>query len=176
MRNRPSAILFVIAAAVSLAFQAPAGWSRLDSEEGRFVVLMPGRVAPRDQPRTSTDPKLGTYTVHTFRGNTPKGFFMASWVDYDPALVLDSQAELAASRDSFLKGVKARLLSERPVTLETYAGTEFNAETDQAVFKVRVYVVGRRPYQLVAVTYKGFDDAQSVNSFLSSFRLKSQEQ
>lgn len=169
-------MLVVAAAALSLAFQAPAGWARLESAEGRFSVLMPGPNPPADRPRTTADPKHGSYTVHTFRANTPKGFFVASWVEYDPALLLDSQAELAASRDAFLKRVRARLLAERAVTLEGHPGIEFDAETDQAVFRSRVYVVGRRPYQLVAVTYKGFDESQNVNTFLSSFRLKPADQ
>ena len=173
MKKSPTLILVAAAALLSLAFQTPpAGWLKFTSEEGRFSVLMPGPDAPKDQTATQTDPKVGSYTVHLFTKKAEKGFFMAGWVDYAPTVNLDVQGEINANRDNFLKGVKARLTSERPVTLDGHPGLEFTAESDQAVFKSRVYVVGKRPYQLIAITYKGFDDAENVNAFLSSFQLK----
>ncbi len=175
MRSRLSVILVIAAAALSLAFQAPAGWTRLDSAEGGFTVLMPGPVAAKDKVSTRTDPGVGTYTVHSFTKTAEKGFFVVGWLDYAPEVNVDARGELTSNRDTFVKRTKARLVSERPITLEGHPGLEYTAETDQAVFKVQTYVVGRRPYQIVAVTYKGFDDSQNVNAFLSSFRLRPPE-
>jgi hypothetical protein len=172
MKKSPALIL-VVAAVLGLGFQtAPAGWLKFTSDEGRFSVLMPGPDAPRDQAVTKTDPKVGAYTAHLFAKKAEKGLFVAVWVDYAPSVNLDVQGEINANRDNFLKGVKARLTSERAITLDGHRGLEFTAESDQAVFKSRVYVVGKRPYQLIAVTYKGFDDAEHVNAFFSSFQLR----
>ena len=176
MRKRLSVILVIAAAALSLAFQAPAGWSRLDSAEGGFTVLMPGPVAPKDKVTTRADAGVGTYTAHVFTQTAEKGIFIVGWLDYAPEVSVDVRGELTSNRDTFVRRMKARLLSERPITLEGHPGLEYTAETDQAVFKVHTYVVGRRPYHVVAVTFKGFDDSQKVNAFLSSFRLKPQEQ
>ena len=172
MRKRLSVILVVAAAALSLAFQSPSGWTRLDSAEGGFTVLMPGPVAPKDKVFTKSDPRVGTYTAHTFSKTTDKGIFIVGWLDYAPGVNVDARGELTSSRDTFVKLLKGRLLSERPLTLEGHPGLEYTAENDQAVVKVHTYVVGRRPYAVVAVTFKGFDDSQNVNAFLSSFRLK----
>jgi len=173
MKKSPILIL-AAAALLSLAFQTtPDGWLKLTSDEGRFSILMPGPDAPKDMAQTKTDPKMGTYTVHLFARKADKGFFMAGWVDYAPTVNLDVQGEINANRDNFLKGVKARLTSERAVKLDgLHPGIEFTAESDQASFKSRVYIVGKRPYQLIAVTFKGFDDAANVNAFFSSFQLK----
>lgn len=176
MRKRLSVILVIAAAALSLAFQAPAGWVRLDSEEGRFTVMMPGPVAPKDKVVTKTDADVGTYTAHTFMKSTDKGAFIVGWLDYAPEVNVDVRGELTSSRDTFVKRLKGRLVSERPITLGGHPGLEYTAENDQAVVKVHTYVVGRRPYAVVALTFKGFDDSQNVNAFLSSFRLKPQEQ
>ncbi len=175
MRRTPPVIL-VVAALLSLAFQVPAGWTRLDSEEGRFTVLMPGPVASKDKVVTKSDPEVGAYTVHSFSKTAEKGIFVVGWLDYAPEVNVDARGELTSNRDTFVKRMKARLVSERPITLEGHPGLEYTAETDQAVFKVHTYVAGRRPYQLIAVTYKGFDDSQNVSAFLSSFRLKPREQ
>lgn len=175
MRKRLSVILVIAAAALSLAFQAPAGWSRLDSAEGGFTVLMPGPVAPKDKVTTKSDAQVGTYTAHTFTKAAEKGIFVVVWLDYAPGVNVDVRGELTSSRDAFVRRLKGRLLSERPITLEGHPGLEYTAENDQAVVKVHTYVVGRRPYSIVALTYKGFDDSQNVNAFLSSFRLKPQE-
>lgn len=171
--KKSAALIIVVAAVLSLGFQsAPAGWLKFVSEEGRFSVLMPGPDAPRGQSATRADPKAGLATVHRFTKKAEKGFFVALWVDYAPTFNLDEQGEINASRDNFLKGVRARLTSERAVMLDGRRGLEFTAETDQATFRSRVYVVGKRTYQLIAVTYKGFDDSANVNAFFSSFQLR----
>ena len=173
MKKSPALILVAAAALLSLGFQTPpAGWLRFTSEEGGFSVLMPGPDAPRDRPATKTDPRLGASTVHRFTKKAEKGFFVAVWVDYAPTANLDVRGEINANRDNFLKGVKARLTSERPVALDGHPGLEFTAESNQAVFKSRVYVVGKRAYHLTAVTYKGFDDSANVDAFFSSFQLR----
>ncbi len=177
MRKTPILILVAAAALLSLAFQTPPdGWLKFTSEEGRFSVLMPGPVASKDKVVTKSDPEVGTYNFHSFTKTADKGFFVIGWIDYAPEVNIDARGELTSNRDTFLKRLKGRLLSERPITLQGHPGLEYTAETDQATFKVHAYVVGRRPYQLIAVTYKGFDDSQNVNAFLSSFRLRPREQ
>lgn len=171
------ALIFVVAASLpSHGFQNAAGdWIKFTSEAGRFSVLMPGPGEPKDVSETKTDPRFGTYTTHLFLQKTDKGLFMAGWVDYAPAIRLDVQRELVANRDNFVKGIGARVTSERPVALGDSPGIEFNAESEQATFKSRVYVVGQRPYMVVAATLKGLNDAANVERFLASFQLKTPE-
>jgi hypothetical protein len=168
------ALIFVVAASLpSHGFQNAAGdWIKFTSEAGRFSVLMPGPGEPKDDSETKNDPKLGSYTTHLFMQKTDKGLFMTGWVDYAPTVKLDVQGELAANRDNFVRGIQARVTSERPVKLGDSPGIEFTAESEQATFKSRVYVVGQRPYMVVAATLKGESDAANVERFLASFQLK----
>lgn len=168
------ALIFVVAASLpSFGSQAAAGeWIRFTSEAGRFSVLMPGPGEPKDESETRTDSKFGAYTTHLFLQKSDKGLFMAGWVDYAPTVKLDVQGELAANRDNFVKGVAAHVTSEHPVKLGDSPGTEFNAESEQATFKSRIYVVGQRPYMIVAATLKGTNDDANVERFLASFQLK----
>lgn len=176
MKNIFALVLFVASSLPSFGSQAAAGeWIKFTSDAGRFSVLMPGPGEPKDQSATRNDPRLGPYTTHLFLQKTDKGLFMAGWVDYAPAVRLDVKGELAANRDNFVKGVAARVLpgSEHEIRLGDSPGIEFAAESEQAAFKARVYVVGQRPYMIVAATFKGLDDAANVERFLASFQMKS---
>jgi hypothetical protein len=143
-------------------------WVRLSPDEGRFSVLMPELV--KDQSETTPSPK-GPYTTHLFLAKTPQGIFLVGWVDYDPAFNFGVQSELEANRDNFVKGIKGTLLNTTKITMNGYPGLEFTAETSEISYKSRVYIVGRRPYQLISGTYKGQDDSYNVGRFFDSFQL-----
>jgi hypothetical protein len=143
------------------------GWTKFTNEEGRFSVLMPG------VPTTKSDTvqsEHGPYTTHLFilRGET---VFLIGYVDYDPNFNFNKQSELAMNRDNFVKGLNARLVTTRPLTLNGYQAIEFIAETPQRIFKSRVYMVGRRPYQIVIGSPKGVDDTANMNRFFNSFQV-----
>lgn len=173
MKNIIALIIIAAASLPSPAFQKAAGeWVNFTSEAGHFSVLMPGPGEPKDEAETKTDPKLGPYTTHLFGQKTDKGLFLAGWADYAPDVRLDVQGEMAANRDNFVKGVQARLTSEHAITLGDSPGIEFTAESEQATFKSRVYVVGQRPYMVIAATFKGLEDAANVERFLASFQVR----
>jgi hypothetical protein len=173
MKNIFALIIVAAASLPSLGFQTAAGdWIKFTSDAGRFSVLMPGPGEPKDDAKTTTDSRIGPYTTHLFLQKTDKGLFLAGWVDYAPGVRLDVQGELAANRENFVKGLDARVTSEHAVKLGDSPGVEFVAENADATFKSRVYVVGRRPYMIAAVTFKGLDDSANVEKFLASFQVK----
>ena len=144
------------------------GWVNFASEEGRFSVLMPE--VPEDKAET-TDSAHGPYTTHLFVVRDTTSVYLIGWVDYDPSFNFDRRAELEANRDNFVKGIKAKLLTTRPTMIDGYSAIEFTAETEDRIFKSRVYMVGRRPYQIVIGSPKGQDDSVNVNRFFNSFKV-----
>ena len=52
-----------------------------------------------------------------------------------------------------------------------HPGIEFKAELTGRDIVSRVYIVGRRPYQLIALTPQGRDSAAVNERFFSSFKL-----
>jgi hypothetical protein len=145
------------------------GWVRLNSEEGRFSVLLPELAKDQTETTQSTN---GPYTTHLFISKTAKGLFLVGWVDYDPNFNFGVQSELEANRDNFVKGVKATLTNTSKISFNGHPGLEFTAETSEVIFKSRVYIIGRRPYQLIAGTYKGQDDSYNVARFFESFQVR----
>lgn len=148
-----------------------AGWVRFTSELGRFSVLMPE--IPEDKVET-TPSEHGPYTTHLFvvRDKVKENVFLIGFVDYDPSFNFNKQSELAANRDNFVKGIKATLVSTRPLQIDGYQALEFVAETTDRLFKSRVYMVGRRPYQIVIGYPKDQEDTLTINRFFNSFKVR----
>lgn len=145
------------------------GWVKFTSEMGRFSVLMPE--TPEEKIDT-TPSEHGPYTTHLFVVRHDPNVYLIGWVDYDASFNFNKQSELAANRDNFVKGIKATLVSTRPVMLDGYSAIEFVAETADRMFKSRVYMVGRRPYQIVIGYPKDAEDQVTVNRFFNSFKVK----
>jgi len=148
-----------------------AGWVKFTSELGRFSVLMPE--IPEDKVET-TPSEHGPYTTHLFvvRDKEKENVFLIGFVDYDPSFNFNRQSELAANRDNFVKGIKATLISTRPLQIDGYQALEFVAETAERTFKSRVYMVGRRPYQIVIGYPKDQEDTLTINRFFNSFKVR----
>lgn len=147
------------------------GWVQFTSDAGRFSVLMPE--IPKDQAET-TQSEHGPYTTHLFVVRDDVSVYLIGWVDYDPKFNFHRQSEMEANRDNFVKDIKATLVSSRLLTLDGYPALEFTAETDDRVFKSRVYMVGRRPYQLVIGSPKGMDNSVTLKRFFNSFKVNLQ--
>lgn len=143
-------------------------WSTFTSEAGRFSVLMPG--TPSDS-STTVPSQPGPYTTHLFVLRNGANVFVVGWVDYDPGFNFERHAELEANRDNFVKNLKATLLETRNLKIDGYHAIEFKAETEDRVFRSRVYMVGRRPYQIIIGSPKNLDDSVKVDKFFNSFKV-----
>ena len=113
----------------------------------------------------------GPYTTHLFSLKNEKNVFLIGWVDYDPSFNFNMQTELEMNRDKFVEGVQAKLLESRTLRIDGYDVIEFSAEHPVWIFRSRVYMVGRRPYQIVIGSLKGADDSENVNRFFNSFKI-----
>ena len=143
-------------------------WVRYDSAVGRFSVLMPE--IPKDTVET-TPSEHGPYTTYLFIARDERNVFLIGWVDYDPKFNFNRQSEMEANRDNFVKGVKATLTGSRSLTIDGYQVLEFTADTIDRTFRSRVYMVGRRPYQIVIGYPKEDATIAPINKFFNSFKV-----
>lgn len=166
----PAVLSLVLLAALAASAQTPADWVKFSPAGSHFTILMPSE--PKENKKTE-ESTSGPYTTTLYTAITPeREIYLVGWVDYDPKFKFGVQAELEANRDNFVKSVKATLLSTTPIKLGTHPGIEFKAEIPgRADIVSRVYVVGRRPYQLITVTPLGRDASASRTRFFSSFQL-----
>ena len=166
----PAALFLLMTAALGAGAQAPAGWVKFSPPGAHFSVLLPSE--PKEDTQTSQSPH-GPYTTHLFSAvSADREVYLVGWVDYDPKFNFGVQAELEANRDNFIKSAQARLLGTTPIKLGAHPGIEFKAELPgRADVVSRVFVVGRRPYQLIALTPAGRGPSANVERFFSSFRV-----
>jgi hypothetical protein len=144
-----------------------ADWIKLDSTAGNFSVLMP---CEAKENKESKDSAYGPYTSILYScTSTEREIYLAGWVDYDPKFIFNPQKELEANRDNFTKGMKATLGTSANMTYAGYQGLEFDCSTDVASMKARVFIIGKRPYMLIAVQLKGNERPQNIDKFFSSF-------
>ena len=125
---------------------------------------------PEDKAET-TQSDHGPYTTHLFVVRDDTNVFLIGWVDYDPSFNFNRQAELEANRDNFVKGINATLISTRSLVIDGYSAIEFTAETADRTFKSRVFMVGRRPYQIVIGSPKDEPDSGATARFFNSFKV-----
>jgi hypothetical protein len=165
--------LLIVFAVLSAQSQEPAQqpleWIRFDSRVGQFTVLLPQMPEEKIEIVQSN---AGPYTSHLFTAKAKSTMFVVGWVDYDQKFKFGSQSELNANRDNFIKGVKGKLLSSNNATFDGYQSLDFTAETSDTIYKSRVFIVGRRPYQLIVGTTKGVDDSAITARFFESFKIK----
>lgn len=132
-------------------------------------MLLPG--TPTDKTDTiASEP--GPYTTHLYRLREQGKVFLIAWADYDPQFKFHGQTELEANRDLFVKDMNATLMNTRKLTIDDYPALEFRADTAEKTYYSRVYIVGRRPYQITIGYPKGEDDPVTVDKFFNSFKVR----
>ena len=158
------------------ADQRPGEPKEFISEQGRFAILFPGT------------PEEGQYT-RSGRLESRQYIFADEWANFDVAyndydIDLGKDAEkrnevLNGMRDAGVSKLDGRLLSEAEVSLDGHPGRALTVSIpDGSIIRVRMYVVGRRFYQVAVVTLgeqTAPDGGQSAKAramkYLDSFRL-----
>lgn len=147
-------------------------WQTIRSAAGRFSVAMPGKPVEGKQ---IVEFVFGKVAVHTYSLEVDSGAFIASYNDYPPKLLKKTTPAkmLGGVRNGILQMVKAKLTSEKKITVQGKPGLQFCAEVPQrnAMLTARVVLKGARLYQVLAVGEKGQLDQKAVSRFVGSLKL-----
>jgi hypothetical protein len=162
LRRSSLSLVLILATASSLNAAQGNEWVKLEPAGAGFSIMMPGKAKEEVQP--SVD-----FTLHMYDADTANGIYMAGYGDYAPRIHLDPVGELVANRDNFLKGLNARLIESKNISLDGHAGLEFTGESSDNFFKSRVYLIGNRVYQIAVAIDSSKDDSANINRFFNSF-------
>ncbi|HEY0319928.1 MAG TPA: hypothetical protein VGC66_03060 [Pyrinomonadaceae bacterium] len=166
MRVRYFVISLIICVSfITQAFAQTPPWTKFSSPVGGFSVLIPERPLQDDQ---SKDTRVGKVVMHFFTARSQGGVFIVAYADY---AIGEVKRELDANRDSFLKGMKATLVSESDIKLQENPGREIKAVRDELSIRSRIFLVGKRYYQLVTITPATLAGNVEADKFLTSFEL-----
>jgi hypothetical protein len=166
---------------VPIVIQQGPEWETFNSPEGRFSILTPTK--PKVEVK-EVDSEVGKLTLYTYASNSRAAYFMVSYADYPIDVTGDRrEAVLDGVRGGVIKGIEGELISEKKITITSsggeaatsYPGREFYAaktiEGSETVFTWRIYLVGRRLYQMVAATTKANSTTPDIQKYLTSFEL-----
>jgi hypothetical protein len=144
-------------------------WKEFTSREGGFAVRFPG------EPEVSSRKDDKGNVIHSFTAVLEYGA-----IDYT-VLYIDFAGEDVAAGDPelVLERVAANLLkltkSKKDIKIGDHPGIELEVETNQKGVPLaatyRVYLVGGRMYQLMAISLRAKKDPVQTAKFLDSFRL-----
>lgn len=142
-------------------------WINYNSNEGKFSVSLPA------EPSVRTDTSRGTpkYVTKILLTRTEGEMFVVGWVDYDASFKFDDQKELEGNRDNFIKSINGTLVETKNSAFRGYKALEFTATSGSWFFTSKVFIIGKRPYQLVVGSNAG-KVSENENKFYNSFLIK----
>lgn len=180
MAKKTSVLLVIVLLSLSVASgQEPpateaAPWENFSSSEGRFILLAP--TTPTAAKR-ELDTKVGKLMLYSFTASNTTGFFVGTFGDYPNAASDSEQTEriLDGVRRGVIRGTGATLISEKQKWIRGHPGREFTGsarvENTDVKYTWRIYLVGRRLYQLAVATVADNASHPDVTKFLNSFDL-----
>ncbi len=142
-------------------------------KDGRFSVAFP------DKPTEKTN-KIATaggeVAVYIFTVDQKDKALIVTYSDY-PAGSVDADAEkvLTGVIDGNAKSLKGKVTANEKLTVgkKNHPGREVRIEFGEKkqVYRARVYLVGARLYQVVALGSEEFAKSKAVDDYLKSFAL-----
>jgi hypothetical protein len=146
-------------------------WKEFASKEGRFKVLMPG-TPKQDQAETESD--FGKGVLHMNTAQAGKTLYGANYCDF-PAEIKKAPLKQVfdSSRDGAVANLEGELAGEKDIKLGEYPGREIQIDVagGKRLFRVRVYLVDQRLYQVVVFGTKEAATSKEADKFLDSFKL-----
>jgi hypothetical protein len=168
MRRQGARIVLAVGLLCVAGCQAegPRNLQEFSSPEGRFRVEMPGR--PEPGTRRSAFGEWKEYRYNVARDAE----YLVGYVDLkdsdEPDRVLDDVASTAAT------SMKGKVEDEKKVTLDgKYRGRDMRIPMPnrKGMVRMRLYLVGKRLYQVTVAGKVDFVDTPTPSRFLESFAL-----
>lgn len=152
--------------------ELPTGWISVTSQSGGFTVAMPGMPTEKKQKVETAKGHLNVFLLVAEGGDS--SLYAVSYSDLPEAeLKKDvNERRLDQARDSAVSAVRGKLRTEKALELAGHPGRDIVIENDgAAIARMRIVLVRRRLYQVMALGNAAFLSGKDVGVFLDSFRL-----
>jgi hypothetical protein len=161
----------------SFKFTAPVaaplvpGWKEFAPVYGRFFVHMPGLPVGSQQTFKTKGGDMVLYLFNLERGRANERFSV-QYADYPEQFLkeagsADAVLKKASTVDAF--NIEGRVVSEKALSLGSHPGRELQVENAELAMRIRLYLVDKRLYKIVASWPKSrafsIDDERFLNSF-----------
>jgi hypothetical protein len=154
------------------ASPALSGWVEYRSDDGKFTVLLP---ADPDVQTQLADTAAGAVQITMALAELDDHAAGVSFNEIPQGAAADPEVLLEGGREGAAENLNGTVVSDKPITLGAYPGTEFVVEApDDIIYTARVYVANDRLYQVLFITTKDKLDKFDVQAFFDSFTLLEQ--
>jgi hypothetical protein len=124
-----------------------------------------------EQQKRNVPTDAGTFELRSYIAQVAPYAFFIGVCDYGAnANGREPDAILQGAKQGALANSNSHLVSENKLTLGIYHGIQFEAESDEAHYSARIYMVGDTLYQTLVVSPIGKPYAETAR-FLDSFQL-----
>jgi hypothetical protein len=132
-----------------LPVAAQTGWKEYAYESDRFAMSAPQEPALN---KRQIDTKVGPIELRSYSVTDGDSALFVGVADYGSHMDnQDSKTVLQGAKEGALKNSNSTLISEKEITRQGYPGLAFETESEKFHFSARIYLVGSRLYQSVAV-------------------------
>ena len=150
----------------------PPTWKGIISKDGGFRVAMPAAPTEKKQLVKTATGQLQVMLLIAEGRN--ESLFVVGYADFPEAELKKGAIEkrLDQARDRAVENARGKLRSEKAIDLAGTPGREIAIEKDGVlVARLRIYLVGRRLYQVMVLGSGPVLGSKDVGIFLGSFRL-----
>jgi hypothetical protein len=141
------------------------------SKAGKFSAAFPGK--PKEQEVTAAGATGQSVTLEA-KG----GAYTVTYVDL-PDAAADAlktpeaiELVLGATRDAAVTQMKGKVIDDDKIKLDGNVGRDFKVELpEKKMMRNRMFIVGKRLYQVMVVGSKEFVEADASEKFLKTFKL-----
>ena len=143
------------------------------SKEGKFSVAMSEK--PKEQTnKVKTD--VGEVDLHAFLVDQKDRAVVVMYSDYPAGSVAEkSEKVMAGCIEGNVKALKGKLLTEDKITIgkAKHPGREIRIEMPdkKSIYRARLFIVGDRLYQVVALGPDDYTKTKAVDDFMKSFAI-----
>lgn len=150
----------------------PGAWREYSSADGQFALLLPG--TPQETLQV-VETDLGLIEFHRFVVELGSGTYLAAYGDYPVGTVepRDPEELLTAIQASVTANLQGVLLAEASYSVADYPGraVRIAVQEGQGQIRLRLLLVGKRLYQIMAVGTPEIMSHSTTDQFLDSFQL-----
>ena len=161
-------LLPLLAALLLSACSPDLDWRELNSAEGNFQVLMPGRAKLSSGPVAGSNATMTMWTAET--GNA---LFGAGFTEYSD----DAATHIDASRDGLARNIRGKIIEDRDardgdMNLRVIRLEGVAPDGAARVMHARLYANGHRLYQIAIIARPGALTENDYETFFTSFKRK----
>lgn len=149
-------------------------WETISPADGGFTIRLPANSVTTSR-RVNSDDRPSEVVI--IQSTVRTMAYMVTYVDVSPTTARMPKSLLDGTRDVVVLSSKGKLLSEKKIVLGKNAGREIRAEValgqdrKGGILRCRIYLVGTRVFQVMAIGPKDEVGSKEVDAFFGSFKL-----